>query len=843
MSKKYTTNFLEDTNGSTGSANQVLVSTAAGIDWVDGSGSGIIGGPYLPLSAGSGFPLTGDLWLDDNLGASPSLYLQNGSDNYWRLVNGSTGIFSLKEGTSDRITILPGGNVGIGTTNPLAALQVNSITASAMSQVAGEAHIIGVNHDLSDTQMGTLNLTSTSRNTGASNQALGSSLTFSQNASKYVDGYEVVIGGIKTELMYTGNMNKSSIMNFYTHTNLGLTPKMSIDATGNVGIGTTSPTDKLTVNGNLSIFGNKIYNGSASNSAGVSFPSSTTRIDGYNGITFHSSTTTVGSQSERMRITNSGNVGIGTTSPGTKLHISAPGGSSQLTLERTGGGAGKAVLAGAAEGLIVYDDVYGAKMYVGTSGTYNGNVGIGTISPGAKLHIQHGGGAGSGLYVKSNVNRSKITVADNDSAAYVIAEGGKASYGTADSLSANNLTIETSGNVGIGTTNPLAKTHIKASNAGGDSAASGTLIVEQGSAPSIQLLSANSQTQTIKFADPQSSQIGRISYSHPSDAMFFVTNGTERMRITSTGNVGIGTTSPSEKLHVEGDSTTTALISTPANSGVSQLRIAIDGGLQGGINLIADEDNSIAKIVTNNSSRWPLAFYVRGSDGTNERMRIASTGNVGIGTTNPTTPLQVVGIAQIATGSDTAFYEGASVRMFGSQSYTFRNSPGQTRAIINVETTGVNAGNLSLYNASTVLTTKLSNAGDSYLNGGNVGIGTSSPSEKLEVSGNVKAETLIATDLTDGYVPYSKSGTLGLQDSKIYTQGAGIGVGTTTLAAGCHITSLSNISATGYRVSAMQTAPSSRGDTGTLGEIRITADYIYVCYATDSWKRVAIAQW
>ena len=50
MSKKYTTNFLEDTNGSTGTTNQVLVSTATGVDWVDGSGSGIIGGPYLPVA-------------------------------------------------------------------------------------------------------------------------------------------------------------------------------------------------------------------------------------------------------------------------------------------------------------------------------------------------------------------------------------------------------------------------------------------------------------------------------------------------------------------------------------------------------------------------------------------------------------------------------------------------------------------------------------------------------------------------------------------------------------------------------------------------------------------------
>ena len=116
-----------------------------------------------------------------------------------------------------------------------------------------------------------------------------------------------------------------------------------------------------------------------------------------------------------------------------------------------------------------------------------------------------------------------------------------------------------------------------------------------------------------------------------------------------------------------------------------------------------------------------------------------------------------------------------------------------------------------------------------------------SPTEALDITGNVQAETLIATDLTDGYVPYSKSGTLGLQDSKIYTQGAGIGVGTTTLAAGCHITSLSNISATGYRVSAMQTAPAARNSTGTLGEIRITSNYIYVCYATNSWSRVALA--
>jgi len=46
-----------------------------------------------------------------------------------------------------------------------------------------------------------------------------------------------------------------------------------------------------------------------------------------------------------------------------------------------------------------------------------------------------------------------------------------------------------------------------------------------------------------------------------------------------------------------------------------------------------------------------------------------------------------------------------------------------------------------------------------------------------------------------------------------------------------------------YRLSALNTAPSSATDTGTLGEIRITADYIFVCTATDTWVRAALTTW
>ena len=71
-----------DSNNSPGTANQVLVSTATGTDWVDGSGSSIIGGPYLPLSAGSSYPLTGNLILDDGSGSSPSIVFKNANDEY-----------------------------------------------------------------------------------------------------------------------------------------------------------------------------------------------------------------------------------------------------------------------------------------------------------------------------------------------------------------------------------------------------------------------------------------------------------------------------------------------------------------------------------------------------------------------------------------------------------------------------------------------------------------------------------------------------------------------------------------------------------------------------------------
>ena len=105
-------------------------------------------------------------------------------------------------------------------------------------------------------------------------------------------------------------------------TGAGYSTRMVILSGGNVGIGTTSPSDKLSVDGNISIGStNKIYNGSSADSAGLYFSSNQVNISGYSGIIFRSSATNVTSQTEHMRITNEGKVSIGSTTPQTRAFV------------------------------------------------------------------------------------------------------------------------------------------------------------------------------------------------------------------------------------------------------------------------------------------------------------------------------------------------------------------------------------------------------------------------------------------------------------------------------------------------------------------------------------------
>jgi len=207
---------------------------------------------------------------------------------------------------------------------------------------------------------------------------------------------------------------------------------------------------------------------------------------------------------------------------------------------------------------------------------------------------------------------------------------------------------------------------------------------------------------------------GNSVINSASNSLELQTAGSPKMTINSSGNVGIGSVTPSGKFEV--------------NTGTQFAYFTRTAGDNGSINpaLAIAADASSTRLYSYGTG---MTFWTAAVGGTAaERMRIDSSGNVGIGTTNPSTPLQVNGVAQIVTGSDTAFYEGDGVRMFGTQWYRFRNSGGNVRALINVTT-----GNLSLYNSSNVLTNLIATDGNSYFNGGNVGIGTTSPAYTLHL--------------------------------------------------------------------------------------------------------------
>jgi hypothetical protein len=123
------------------------------------------------------------------------------------------------------------------------------------------------------------------------------------------------------------------------------------------------------------------------------------------------------------------------------------------------------------------------------------------------------------------------------------------------------LFADASGNVGVGAT-PSTTTRLEVSRLGGawtgPAQQSGVALTlhpgggGSGSAAQIQMFGGNTSSNFIFFGDTDQNNIGYIQYDHSADALIFVTNSGERVRFTSTGRVGINTSSPDARLTVNG---------------------------------------------------------------------------------------------------------------------------------------------------------------------------------------------------------------------------------------------------------------------------------------------------
>jgi hypothetical protein len=351
---------------------------------------------------------------------------------------------------------------------------------------------------------------------------------------------------------------------------------------------------------------------------------------------------------ERLRVTSTGNVGIGTTSPsvaaGLGFVLNGGSGQSRIALKNnatTDDNARGLQFAMLSTGEAIIDQRENQALRFTTNTeermriTAAGNVGIGTTNLLAKLHVSQASAdvysgttlspfsVGNTIFVDntdSTVGSFGQILFRNGSSGIIYnrivsvrdasSQGSLAFVTGSSSSAAERMRIDSAGNVGIGTSVPSDY------NASADNLVVGTTSGNNG----ITIASGSAGQGSLFFADGTASgaeeAAGFLAYVHSSNVMIFGTQNAERMRIDSTGNVGIGTTTPATPLHVNG---TIRYTNRPAAGTITAIGFDANGDLRASSSSlrykydIEDYEKGLAEVM----QLRPVSFKFNGEQTTN----------------------------------------------------------------------------------------------------------------------------------------------------------------------------------------------------------------------------------
>lgn len=649
------------------------VGTVSAADRMRITGAGDVGigttAPSAKLHINQSSAATGLLVYTNDIGSANIVNFQ-GFDN-------SLGVVS-------RMVVQANGNVGIGTTSPATRLHVDAsgggvvrvTRLGASASAYGQIEHDGTNTTLTSSAATIFNAgggTERARITSGGNLCVGTTssayrlgVTTSSGA-----GIQVITAGATTNnpsqdwydstnlteaTLTTGN----ALVSFGTYTNTPLafitnnTERARIDASGNLGIGTNSPGGNIHVNttGNTSVvisagstgLSRLIFQGQVANNRGFIDYDNTTSV---RAMIFRTN------EAEVMRLDASGNLGVGTNSPSRRLNISGAGTNCAIRIDNTVSGR---------PALIMYDDSQNLTITnssdTGYIGFINGT-GAGTerarITSDGNLLLGTTSNAGPKVLVVAGapvLRLEESTTGGSKRLEFGVTSGGLAYIGANQSaqdlvfqtVGSERMRITSTGAIGIGTTSPSETIFVQTPSTYGTNYIAFS--------DRTTLTSGDSDAGGIKWYD-YGGAAASIGFKHNAyfgsapRAITFNISGSERARITNSGYLGIGTTSPLAPL----------VVCSPNNENI-EFGVG-NVGLNGGY---------IEYINRNTASTRPdFSFYIANSFGSHkfyttatERLRINASGNVGIGTSNPTSRLHVVSAGNTTAGSASFYFEGGT---------------------------------------------------------------------------------------------------------------------------------------------------------------------------------------